>query len=1161
MQEKLKSAILMYFAIFHSISCEFKSRERLFTQVPAFSSGVTFNNKITTNDTLNALNFDYIYNGGGVAVGDINNDGLLDLFFAGNMVSNKLFLNEGNFKFKEITKEAGLETDYWATGVAMVDVNADGWLDIYVCVANKDPAASRNKLFINNGDASFTEMAKSYGLDDDGYSTQAAFFDFDKDGDLDVYILTNAYVSSNRNHIRAKKTDGESPSTDRLYRNNGDGTFTNVSRDAGILIEGYGLGVAIADINRDGWPDVYVANDFITNDLLWINNGDGTFTDQALKFLKHQSFNGMGVDIADFNNDCLVDIVVMDMLPPDNLRQKTMFPDINYNQFKMILSLGYMPQYVRNTLQLNNGNGTFSEISYLAGVHETDWSWAPLFADFNNSGFKDLFITNGYRKDVTNLDFIVYNREIQMFGTEMANRELALEKLKKLPGAHLPNFMFRNTGTLEFENVSMDWGFDLPTYSNGAAFADLDNDGDLDLVINNIDLEATIYRNLSRESTNSNFIQLDLQGEGSNPQAIGTKITLHTKDGIQFHEHFLQRGYKSTVTNLVHFGLGNRQIVDSIEIVWPSGKTTVLTEIPANQKLKVHESDGVLNRSPLAPAVVETIFEELTGKDGLEFVHRENDYADFYDQALLPHKFSRSGPGIAVGDINSDGMEDFYVGGAAGYPGRLFIQNNSGFYGRDFPFHPEREDMGVLFFDADQDGDLDLYVVSGGSSFPEGSIDYIDRLYVNDGKGNFEYAESSLPDISSSGSVVAAADFDRDGDLDLFVGCRFIPGKYPMPCTQRILKNDRGTFSDVTESVLPNFDQLGLVTDAIWTDFNNDSWIDLILVGEWMPVTFFKNNEGKLVDITLQSGLGNSKGWWNSITAGDFNEDGNVDFILGNLGKNSKFKASCRSPLRLYAADFDKNKSVDPIMSRYIQGREYPTHPRDNLISQIPSMKRRFTKFETYGQAEMDRVLSREERDAAYKLEAVNLQSALLTNLGDGQFQIEALPLEAQISPVYGSLIEDFDGDGKLDVLLTGNSYASEVHSGWYDAGVGLLLLGDGKGGLKPVHHRNSGFFVDTDAKGMASIFHQESGFIYLSVSNEGRMKAFGTKQNHQIFTAEPLDWKVIFRLQNGKTRIRQIGYGSTYLSQGSRKVPIPPGTLGIEVLDSQGHSRFITNY
>ncbi|WP_194775344.1 VCBS repeat-containing protein [Pararhodonellum marinum] len=1152
---------LLAVSILGLASCRQTEEEKpLFQKMPASHTNIHFSNDILTNDTLNALNYDYIYNGGGVAVGDVNNDGLPDLFFSGNMVSSRLYLNKGNFEFEDITVQAGIETDVWVTGASMVDINGNGLTDIYLSVANKNPELSANRLYVNNGDGTFSEKAEEFGIADRGYSTHAAFFDFDRDGHLDLYVLTNAYETSNKNFVRPKKTQGEAMNTDRLYRNNGDGTFTEVSEEAGILIEGYGLGVAIADFNLDGWPDIYVANDFLTNDLLWINNQDGTFTDQAGTYLKHQSFNGMGVDVADFNNDGYVDIAVMDMLPPDNLRQKTMFPDINYNQFRMILSLGYTPQYVRNTLQMNNGNGTFSEIGQLAGMHETDWSWAPLFADFNNSGFKDLFITNGYRKDVTNLDFIVYNREKNMFGTERANWEEAMVQLEKLPGAHVHNYMFKNDGSLIFKDVSESWGFGHPTYSNGAAFVDLDNDGDLDMVINNIDGEAGIYQNHSDQNRGTNWLQISLVGEAPNTQALGTKITLRTGETMQFHEHHLYRGYKSSISEKAHFGLGETELVDKIEVIWPDGRYQELHQVSANQRLTLKQEDAEepSGTKPQSKKSKEILFTDISGTMGLQYKHEEMDYSDFKDQFLIPHKFSRNGPGMAVGDVNGDGLEDFYIGGAAGFSGQLFLQAGDGFVPKPFDFDPGPDETGALFFDANGNGHLDLYVVSGGSVHPQDSEHYQDRLYLNDGKGNFTLDEAALPKLLGSGSKVAAADFDGDGLLDLFVAGRVIPGQYPLAPKSYILKNKKGRFEDVTQQVLPELENLGLVTDAIWTDFDGDGKVDLIVVGEWMPIRFFQNQGGKFKEVTASTGLKNTSGWWNSITAGDFTGNGKTDYVLGNLGLNSKNKASKETPLRLYAYDFDRNSSIDPLMTRFIQGREYPVHPRDNLISQIPSMKRRFPRYQIYGEANIDNVLTKEERRNALQLTADHMASSFLENLGGGKFKLTPLPLEAQISPVFGLQAGDFDGDGHLDVLLAGNSYAAEIHSGWYDAGIGLLLKGNGKGDFTPIRHQESGFFVDTDAKGMVRLFSKNGETLILVSSNDADLKAFSAPSlsSKGLFRPETLDTKVVIQLKNGNQTIHELYHGSSYLSHSSRKIIIPENATQVTVFNSLGESR-----
>lgn len=713
--------ILFFFigAAFLLSSCD-KKGSPLFHLLSPEDTGITFSNTLPENDTLNAMEYDYLYNGAGVAIGDINNDGLQDIFFGGNMVTSKLYLNKGNMQFEDITEKAGVSTDRWVTGVSMADVNSDGHTDIYICVAGPNKTAEKpNMLFVNNGDGTFTESAGAYGLADTGYSTQAAFLDYDKDGDLDMYLLTNALENFPRNNSRPKKTNGQGLSTDRLYRNNGDNTFTDASKEAGILIEGYGLGVGIADINKDGWPDIYAANDFITNDILYISNGDGTFTDRSRQYMKHQSWNAMGTDIADFNNDGLLDIMTVDMLPPDNQREKTMIGAANYDRFNHNLTLGYQPQYIRNTLQLNNGNGTFSEIGQLAGIHRTDWSWAPLFADYDNDGHRDLLITNGYRKDVTNLDFIIYKRQEGRFGDEAHQSKAMTKLIKELPGVKVHNYIYQNTGNLSFVDKSEEWGLDAPSYTNGTAFADLDNDGDLDLIMNNIDEAAFIYRNDASTLPDRHYLRVQLEGNTKNKAGLGAKLTLKYNGKQLYHDHSVYRGYKSTVENAIHFGLGKATQADALEVTWPDGRQQIIKNIKADQVLTVRYADATAPDMTPAPTTIATLFQaQDSTATGISYQHRENDFVDFKLQPLLMQKHSQSGPGIAVGDVNGDGLEDFYVGGSSDVSGKLYIQASAGrFKGVSLADAVKHgDDMGSLFFDADKDGDPDLYIVSGEAS-------------------------------------------------------------------------------------------------------------------------------------------------------------------------------------------------------------------------------------------------------------------------------------------------------------------------------------------------------------------------------------------------------------------------------------------------------------
>ncbi len=1155
--------ILFFFigATFLLSSCNKNKGDQLFHLLSPDETGITFSNTLPENDTLNAIEYDYLYNGAGVGIGDINNDGLEDIFFGGNMVTSKLYLNKGNMQFEDITEKAGVATDRWVTGVSMADINSDGFIDIYLCVAGPNKSAEKpNMLFINNGDGTFTEAARAYGLADIGYSTQAAFFDYDKDGDLDMYLLTNALESFPRNNARPKKVNGQGLSTDRLYRNNGDNTFTDVSREAGILIEGYGLGLGIADINNDGWPDIYAANDFITNDILYINNGDGTFTDHSKQYMKHQSWNAMGTDIADFNNDGLLDIMTVDMLPPDNLREKTMIAAPNYDRYKRNLSLGYQPQYIRNTLQLNNGNGTFSEVGQLAGIHRTDWSWAPLFADYDNDGHRDLLITNGYRKDVTNLDFIIYKRQEGQFGDDAHQAKTMAKLIKELPGVKVHNYIYQNTGNLSFTDKSEDWGLDAPSYTNGTAFADLDNDGDLDLIMNNIDEAAFIYRNDANTMPDRHYLRVKMEGNAKNKAGLGVKLTLKYGGQQLYHDHSVYRGYKSTVENVAHFGLGKVSQVDALEIVWPDGRQQTIQNIKADQVLTVRYADATAApEAAPGPKTIATLFQVLDSTEtGIRYLHQENDFVDFKLQPLLMQKYSQGGPGIAVGDVNGDGLEDFYVGGSSDVSGKLYLQLSADEF-KEAPF-PDAvkhgDDMGTLFFDADDDGDLDLYIVSGGSEFKEGSTEYQDRLYKNNGKGVFTLDASALPDLRSSGSCVIAADYDQDGDLDLFVGGRVVPQRYPLPANSYILQNDGGKFTDVTDKVFPELKEMGLITAALWTDADQDGQMDLLLAGEWMPVTLIKNNNGRFVNATKDSGLQDATGWWNSLAAGDFDNDGDIDYIGGNFGLNSDYKASGEQPITIMAKDFDNNGSIDPVLGRYLMDKNYPAHPRDAMTDQMVSLRRKFQTFESYASIGYGDLFSEEELSDAIVAKSTHLQSSYIENLGDGKFKISPLPVQAQVAPVFGILANDYNGDGNLDLLLTGNNYGTEIQAGWYDASIGLYLQGNGKGGFAPVPVARSGFFVDTDAKGIAELALPEGRRMVLSATNQGPVKTFTYVQQKEVIQLNPSDAWATVTLQDGRKVRQEFYYGSAYLSQSSRTLAVPAGAQSITIYDFTGKSR-----
>jgi enediyne biosynthesis protein E4 len=1148
-----KAFIPCVFAI-SIMACGSRDSDKLFELLPSSATNVTFNNLLTETDSFNVLTFEYIYNGAGVGVGDINNDGLTDIFFAGNMVSSKLYLNQGNFKFRDITVAAKVNTNLWCTGVAMVDINQDGLLDIHVSTIqpNIDKPSVPNLFFLNKGADNdgvpiFEEVAAKMGIADSSYSTQAAFLDYDLDGDLDLYLLNNALEKFNRNQAIGQRDDGSAKSVDKFYRNegvvNGLPLFKNVSKEAGIQLEGWGLGILVNDINNDGYPDVYVANDFISNDNLLINNKNNSFTNEITSMLKHQEQNGMGVDIADINNDGLNDIVALDMMPDDNLRQKTMFSTIGYDRFMLFRNKGYQDQYIRNVLQINNGNNTFSDIGYLAGIYATDWSWSSLLADFDNDGYRDLFVGNGYRKDITDQDFIAYSKELAMFSTDRNRMNTIRQEVEKLLGVKKPNFLFKNNGNLTFSDKAALWGLDQPSYSNGAAYADFDNDGDLDLVTNNINDEAFIYRNkLNDQKDNAaKYLRIKLVGDNGNLQAFGAKVWVFQKDKTYYAEHQTQRGYKSTVEDFEHFGLGQAsEPVDSIKILWPGGKSQVLKNVSANQVITLHEKDAVMKNQPHEVTDTPDLM-EMHHKLNINFKHHEKDFVDFQEgQLLLPQKHSQGGPGIATGDINNDGLEDFVVGGSRQRSAYTFLQQKNGIFKKDSLLVKEEEDMGLLLFDADGDNDLDLYCVSGSSEFKNEFAHYRDRLYKNDGAGTFTLEVSALPEIKSSGSCVVANDFDQDGDLDLFVGGRVVSMRYPeTPESYLLVNNGTGKFENQTTRLSSELDKVGMVTSALWTDINNDGWTDLAVVGEWMPITFFVNDKGKsFTSIKLPD----TSGWWNSINGGDFDNDGDIDYVAGNLGLNSVYRASVKEPVCVYAKDFDDNGSVDAILCRYIQGKEYPVHPRETLTGQIAKLRGVAERYSTYGGMGIKDLIPETMLKDALVLKSTLFASVYLENNGSNTFSVKQLPVEAQYSPMYGSVVDDVNNDGNLDILTVGNSYASETLSGFYDAGIGNCLQGDGAGNFKTVHVTRSGFFVDDDAKALSSLILGSGQQLFLATQNRDSLKVFSSHNSSEIpeeniVRANRLTKSAIVELKNGKKRKHEFYYGSGYLSSSSRTI------------------------
>ena len=1140
------------------LSC--KRNKTLFRSLPSSQTGIDFVNRVTEDSLHNVLEYMNIYTGAGVAAGDVNNDGLTDLYFSANQGGGKLYLNKGDLRFEDVTPQAHFVNDRWETGVAMVDINNDGWLDIYVNVSGSPRFGNtENILYINNRDGTFSEQAKKYGIADKRQTMHSSFFDYDRDGDLDLFLITNPAdeMVSGVNVITERKIHGESEGTDILYRNNGNGTFTDVSAASGILIDGYSLGVATSDVNADGWPDIYVSNDFLTNDILYINNHDGTFTDSIASYLKHTSFASMGNDVADFNNDGLPDIYVLDMLPEDNYRRKMIMPASSYDKFKLSLQKGYQPQYSRNTLQLNNGNGSFSDIAFLAGVSSTDWSWSSLWSDFDNDGDKDLMVTNGFYRDLGNLDYIHYQARLNNpMGRQDAKRAEKLKAILALPEIPLQNYLFENNGDLTFTKKSDDWGFGDRGFSNGACYADLDNDGDLELVINSFNGEAKVYKNTSDELYKRNFLNVKLKGSKNNVDGIGAKVFLYTGDTVQMQEMNPYRGFESGMDFKLHFGLNSVNNVDSLIVEWPERKSETIKDVAVNKTITVDWVNADSGEK-IFMGNARNVVADVADKLKVDYEHHENDFVDFKIQPLLPHMHSQNGPGIAVGDVNGDSLEDFYIGGASGSAGCFYLQTPEGAFIK-IPFEKDiqSEDMGVLLFDANGDGFNDLYAVSGGSEQQEHAVTQQDRLYINDGKGGFIYSADALPDTKASGSCVVANDFDRDGDPDLFVGGRVTPGKYPMPCRSYLLQNDgKGRFKDVTEIIAPELLTPGMVTSALWTDFDNDNSTDLVITGEFMPLKFYKNEKGKLK--AIKTGVENKSGWWNSIAAADFDEDGDIDYVGGNLGLNSRLKASAKEPLCIYAKDYDKNGLLDPVMCYYVNNENHIYPTRDEMIRQINPMRGRFKTYESFASVTFDESFTKNELKDAFIVKAEYFESSYFENLGNGKFNVKALPLVAQFAPVFGLLPGDYNNDGFADVLVTGNSYGTEASTGRYDGMRGLLLAGDGKGNFSEDKEHYAGFRADKDVKALAEITLKDGGSVVLVGNNDSKMEAYRFPlETLHVIVPHKDDAYALIKKRSGKVYKHEFYFGNNYLSNSSRRLRIGSDVVSVTLYDNAGNKR-----
>jgi len=1076
---------------------------QLFTLLPSSYTGVDFANRLTETPDFNIFTYRNFYNGGGVAIGDLSGDSLPEIVLTSNQGGPRLFLNLGHFRFRDVTQDAGIaEHGRWTTGVTIADVNGDGRLDIYVCHAGLKSGAPRaNTLYINQGVRDgiprFHEMAAQYGIADTGYSTQAAFFDYDGDGDLDLFLIRNSPKPVATIPVRNMRATRDPLGGHELYRND-HGHFTNVSEQAGIDGPeiGFGLGIAIGDVNQDGRPDVYVANDFFERDYLYFNKGDGTFDEVLDQAMPVSGYFSMGVDIADIDNDSWPDIYTSDMLPEDDYRLKTTSGFETWELYQAKAREGFDHQLMRNMLQHNNGNGTFSDVAWQAGVARTDWSWAALIADFDLDGNKDIVVANGLAHDVTQQDYMSFlGSNETMLAATRGQRVDFMSLINAMSSTKLPNYAFRNNGDLTFTDASAAWGINRPSFSNGAAYGDLDGDGAPDLVVNNVNDEAFIYRNNARAQLPANhYLQVRLEGDSANRFAVGARVTLRTQ-GRQFMQELEPtRGFQSSVDYTLIFGVGRVDTLESVTVDWPDGRTSGMSHVGTNQPLTIRESDGHF-QPPNRPTAHRPLFSDVTSQIGVDFVHHENDFVDFNREQLIPKLVSTEGPFVTVGDVNGDGLDDFFIGGAKGQPGALLIQQRDGRFVRSNPGLFEQdavsEDLGAVFFDADGDGHPDLYVVSGGSEYSPLAPALQDRLYLNDGRGHFHKATGSLPTEDNSGSRVVAADYDGDGDIDLFVGGRVVPWRYGADPNSTLLQNDgHGHFTDVTRRLGPDLEHVGMVTDAVWRDVDGDGRPDLVVVGEWMPITIFHNaGAGRLVRVTTP-GLERSEGWWNRIVAGDFTGHGRVDFIVGNLGLNSRLHASDSEPVTMYAKDFNGTGPFEQLISVYNQGTSYPIAMRDELLGALPSLKARYPRYKDYAKQTVRDIFPPQQLAGAIFKQARTFATTLVRNNGDGSFTLVPLPREAQLAPVYGILAGDFDRDGARDLLLAGNFEGVQPEIGAMMASYGLLLRGDagggGRGNFVPVPTRESGFLVPGQARDIQRL-RTARGDLYIVARNNDR--------------------------------------------------------------------------
>jgi enediyne biosynthesis protein E4 len=1156
-----------------------KNDNPLFKEVDAKSSGLLFNNEIKEDDILNPMNYEYIYNGGGVGIGDFNNDSLVDVYFTGSVTANKLFLNEGNLKFKDVTNIAKVEgKEKWCKGVTVVDINSDGWKDIYVsCAVYPSLEARKNLLYINkgltNGIPIFEEEAEAYGLADTSSTHMATFFDYDNDGDLDVYLLENDLTGQYANEFREIKMDGSFKTTDKLFENTFDSTlhhpiYKDVSKKAGITVEGYGLGINICDINNDGWKDIYVSNDYISNNLLYINQKNGTFKEECAQYFKHTSKNAMGNDVADINNDGLPDVFELDMAPADNYRSKMMMNDASYQNWQNSARYGYMHQYVRNTLQLNQGyvkidsirKPVFSEIAQLSGVAQTDWSWAPLLIDMDNDGWRDIIISNGLPKDISDMDFMAYRNNA-------VNTSSAAEVLKQVPTLKISNYIFKNNGDLTFTNKTNNWGWAMPTYSAGMAYADFDNDGDMDVVCNNTNMNASLLENKTVSNSENNYINISLIGSLTNKDAIGSIIHLYYNKQQQIYDYTPYRGYMSSVQNIAHFGLGKTIMIDSVVVEWNNTTKTILKNVKADKNLTINAINTVLQNKNTDTLTSSEMFTDITKMLGIEHRSIEVDFIDFNIQKMLPHKLTQFGPSIAVGDINADSLDDVIVGGGSPFFAKAFIQNSNGTFTKqnavDSVGIKYQDDAGLCLLDADSDGDLDLFVASGGAENEPFSPSYNDNFYVNDGKGKYTLQPDALPRNMFPKSAVKAADYDKDGDVDLFIGGRVLPGSYPKPVNSFIYKNESKNgvikFTNVTTQVAPSLNNIGLVTDALWTDVDNDNNIDLIVVGEYMPVTIFKNTNG--IFNIQKTNIDTEKGWMNSINGADFDNDGDIDYLIGNYGLNNFLKPEKDKPILCLAADFDKNESFDAVLFHSfpseINGKQnvYPVFGRDDFLKELTVKREQFPNYASYAKATQVQIFTAEEIKNAYTGTANNFTTAWIENKGGFNFEWHALPILAQISPVFGTILQDVNNDNNIDIILAGNDFAMHPFLGRQDAGNGLVLINDGKGNFNPQQPAISGFYVGGNVKSLAAII-VKNDIVNIVTQNNGPVKAFKLNRVNKLKKINSNDVFALTEFSDGKKQKQEFYFGNSFQSQSSRYLTLYENAKKIQITNVKDEIR-----